>query len=162
MLVLSVGEPPQTFTWRYAEKDGKPTAPETLTPQQFYKEKIGIDLSQYVCLMNHPMHPYGKHYVFARSRNMIDGKDQHFLNVEIDEMKEFAVKSICDEPAGLVRLRRGPRPGPRHHGPRPARLPVAFRRQPHARQGRRHADARQHFEPRDGLRGRRSEGRQAA
>ncbi len=96
MLVLSVGEPPQTFTWRYAVKDGKPTAPETLTPRQFYKDKIGIDLSQYVCLMNHPLHPYQKHYVFARSRNMIDGQDQHFINVEIGDMKDLAVKSVCD------------------------------------------------------------------
>ena len=96
MLVLSVGEPPKTLR-RYAEKDGKPTAPETLTPQQFYKDKIGIDLSQYVCLMNHPLHPYQKNYVFARSRNMIDGKDQRAVNVEINELKEFAVKAICDD-----------------------------------------------------------------
>ena len=100
MLVLSVGEPPQTFVWRYAEKDDKPTAPETFTPRQFYKEKIGIDLSQYVSLMNHPMHPYGKHYVFARSRNMSDGHDQHFLNIEVAEMKELVVKSICDGQPG--------------------------------------------------------------
>jgi bleomycin hydrolase len=96
MLVLSVGEPPRQFAWRYAEKDGKPTASETLTPQQFYKEKIGIDLSQYVNLMNHPMHPTGKHYLFARSRNMSDGQDRHFINIEIGEMKELAVKSISD------------------------------------------------------------------
>ena len=37
MLVLSVGEPPRQFAWRYAGKDGKPTAAETITPQQFYK-----------------------------------------------------------------------------------------------------------------------------
>jgi bleomycin hydrolase len=97
MLVLSVGEPPKTFTWRYADKDGKPTAPETLTPQQFYKDKIGIDLSQYVCLMHHPLHPFQKHYVFARSRNMIDGKDQRAINVELGEMKEWSIKSICDD-----------------------------------------------------------------
>jgi bleomycin hydrolase len=96
MVVLSVGEPPQTFVWRYADKDGKSIATEPLTPQQFYKDKIGIDLSQYVCLMHHPMHPYQKHYVFARTRNMIDGKDQNFLNVDIGELKEFAVKAICD------------------------------------------------------------------
>jgi bleomycin hydrolase len=97
MLVISVGEPPKTFTWQYADKDGKPTAPETLTPQQFYKDKIGIDLSQYVCLMHHPLHPYQKHYAFARSRNMIDGKDQDFLNVELAEMKDWSIKSILDE-----------------------------------------------------------------
>jgi bleomycin hydrolase len=96
ILVLSVGEPPRQFAWRYAAKDGKPTAPETITPQRFYKEKIGIDLSQYVSVMNHPMHPYGKNYVFARSRNMSDGKDLHFPNVESAEMKEWAIKSICD------------------------------------------------------------------
>jgi bleomycin hydrolase len=96
MLVLSVGEPPKQFVWRYAEKDGKPTAPETLTPQQFYKDKIGIDLSQYVCLMDHPLHPYQKNYVFARSRNMIDGKDCRSINVELSEIKDVAVKSICD------------------------------------------------------------------
>jgi bleomycin hydrolase len=96
MLVLSVGEPPRQFAWRYAEKGGKPTAPETTTPQQFYKEKIGIDLSQYVSLMNHPMHPYGKNYVFARSRNMSDGKDLRFPNVETADMKQWTIKSICD------------------------------------------------------------------
>jgi bleomycin hydrolase len=96
MLVLSVGEPPRQFAWRYAEKDGKPSTPETITPQQFYKEKIGVDLSQYVSMMSHPMHPYGKNYVFARSRNMSDGKDLRFPNVEIADIKEWAVKSICD------------------------------------------------------------------
>jgi bleomycin hydrolase len=95
MLVLSVGEPPRHFAWRYAVKDGKPSAAETMTPQQFYK-KIGIDLTQYVSVMNHPMHPYGKNYVFARSRNMSDGKDLRFPNVEIAQMKEWSVKSICD------------------------------------------------------------------
>jgi bleomycin hydrolase len=95
MLVLSVGEPPRQFAWRYAVKDGKPSAAETMTPQQFY-QKLGIDLSQYVSVMNHPMHPYGKNYVFARSRNMSDGKDLRFPNVEIAQMKEWAVKSICD------------------------------------------------------------------
>jgi bleomycin hydrolase len=96
MLILSVGEPPRQFTWRYAEKEGKPSTPETITPQKFYKEKIGVDLSQYVSLMNHPMHPYGKNYAFARSRNMSDGKDLRFPNVEIAEMKEWTVKSVCD------------------------------------------------------------------
>jgi bleomycin hydrolase len=96
MCVLSVGEPPKTFTWRYTDKEGKQNVIEGLTPQQFYKDKIGIDLSQYVCLMHHPMHPCQKHYVFARSRNMIDGKDPHSLNVELGEMKEVAIKAICD------------------------------------------------------------------
>jgi bleomycin hydrolase len=95
MLVLCVGEPPREFTWRYTVKDGKPSVPQTMTPQQFYKQ-IGVDLTQYVSVMNHPMHPYGKNYVFARSRNLSDGKDLQFPNVEIGQMKEWAVKSICD------------------------------------------------------------------
>jgi bleomycin hydrolase len=96
MLVLSVGEPPKSFTWRYADKDGKPTTPETLEPRQFYKEKIGIDLSQFVNVMHHPIHPYGKQFSFARSRNIVEGKDPTFINVDVGEMKEFAVKSVCD------------------------------------------------------------------
>jgi bleomycin hydrolase len=96
MLVLSIGEPPRRFAWRYAPKDGKPGAPETLTPQEFYHKRIGVDLSQYVCLIDDPTHPYQKHYRFERSRNLIDGPDVHFVNAPIDVLKKLAVKSIAD------------------------------------------------------------------
>jgi bleomycin hydrolase len=96
MLVLSVGEPPREFTWRYARKNAKPSAPETFTPQEFYRQRIGVDLTQYVCLLNDPTQPYRKHYRFVRSRNMIDGADIHHVNVEIDVLKKLAVKSIAD------------------------------------------------------------------
>jgi len=96
MLVLSIGEPPQKFTWRYQKKKGKPSKPEILTPQQFYKKRIGIDLSQYVHLINDPTQPYQKHYRFDRSRNMIGGEDVHYINVEIDVLRDLAVKAICD------------------------------------------------------------------
>ncbi|MBN2578475.1 MAG: C1 family peptidase [Pirellulales bacterium] len=96
MLVFSVGEPPREFTWRYARKKGKPSPPETFTPQRFYREAVGVDLSQYVSLMDDPTHPYRKHYYFRRSRNMIDAADVHFVNVEVGVLKKLAVKSIVD------------------------------------------------------------------
>jgi bleomycin hydrolase len=96
MLVLSIGQPPRQFAWRYAAKDGKPGTPETLSPQEFYRKRIGVDLAQYVCLMDDPTHPYHKHYRFERSRNLIDGADVHFVNVEAGVLKNLAVKSIAD------------------------------------------------------------------
>ena len=116
-LVINLGEPPKEFEWRYkvkAEKNEKesgeqegafpPVAEEftewkTFTPQSFYREFVGLDLNDFVCLYNDPSQEIGAHFRFDRARNMAGAKDMNFANIGIEEMKSTAIKSVlANEP----------------------------------------------------------------
>ncbi len=99
MLVINLGEPPETFTWRYEDADGNISEPKTYTPQQFYKEFVGINLRDYVQLMNDPSKEYYKLYEIKYDRNMLDGANWVFINLPVDEIKKFAKKSIMNNEA---------------------------------------------------------------
>ncbi|OQX82718.1 MAG: hypothetical protein B6D63_07305, partial [Candidatus Latescibacteria bacterium 4484_7] len=93
VLALHLGVPPEQFTWRCEDKDGK-IVEGTYTPVSFYKEAVGVKLSDYLPIIDHPIHPYGKHYRIKYSRNMSDVPDIDFVNLKIDRLKEFALKSL--------------------------------------------------------------------
>jgi bleomycin hydrolase len=94
ILVISLGTPPQKFTWRYADKDGKISQAKEYTPMSFYKEIIETELKNYVMLMHDPAKEYYKIYEVEYSRNRYDGKNWKYINVPLDELKQFAKKSI--------------------------------------------------------------------
>jgi bleomycin hydrolase len=96
MLVLNYGQPPAEFTYRYVDKDKKISPAKKYTPQSFYKEFVGVDLSQYVTIGNDPTQPYEKPYRLRRVRNMIDAPDVIYVNMPIDTLKSVAAKSILD------------------------------------------------------------------
>ena len=116
-LVINLGEPPTEFEYRYKtkskddegtddQKEGalppveeKLTEWKSFTPQTFYREFVGIDLADFVCLYNDPSQEIGGHFRFNRARNIVGAKDMHFANISIDEMKKTAVKSVlANEP----------------------------------------------------------------
>lgn len=94
ILVLTLGEPPQTFDWQFKDKDGKISEPKTYTPKEFYAELIGIDLSEYVMFMNDPTREFGKLYEVEFDRSLVDGANWKFINLPAEELKEFAKASI--------------------------------------------------------------------
>lgn len=96
ILVLNYGEPPKEFVYRYADRDKKISEPKKFTPQSFYKEWVGVDLSQYVQLANDPTLAYGKLYRLQRVRNMVNGPEVSYVNVPIDVLKSVTAKSISD------------------------------------------------------------------
>jgi len=67
------------------------------TPQSFFKEVVGVDLSQYVNIFNNPTQEYNNHFLAVRTRNMYDSDDLEYVSVEIDKLKEIAVKSILND-----------------------------------------------------------------
>lgn len=106
-LAINLGEPPTEFQWRYQvkSKDGKKdetvevanknlTSAKSYTPQSFYKEFVGVDLNEFVCLYNDPSQEMNAHYRFHRARNIAGEDDMNFVNIEISQMKEIAVKSV--------------------------------------------------------------------
>ncbi|MBN1911572.1 MAG: C1 family peptidase [Pirellulales bacterium] len=97
ILVLNFGEPPTEFTYRYVDKKKKVSEPKTYTPQSFYKEWVGIDLSQYVHLCDDPTQSYGKHYKMRRIRNIVGTPEVHYVNVPVDTLRKLASKSLLDD-----------------------------------------------------------------
>jgi bleomycin hydrolase len=97
VLVINYGEPPQTFAWRVEDDSTKKVSdPVTYTPVQFYHDVVATDLSEYVSLVNYPDHPYGKNYSINLTQSMADRSDMSFINVDMKEMKECALKALLD------------------------------------------------------------------
>lgn len=94
ILIISLGTPPEKFKWRYEDKDGKVTPSKEYTPMTFYKEVIESDLKNYVMLMHDPAKEYYELYEVEYSRNRYDGSNWKYINVPLDELKQFAKKSI--------------------------------------------------------------------
>jgi bleomycin hydrolase len=116
-LVINLGEPPKEFEWRCKvkarkieegeeeEKSSWPPVAEKLTewksfsPQSFYREFVGLDLDEFVCLYNDPSQETEAHFRFHRARNIAGAKEMNFANIGIDKMKAVAIKSIlANEP----------------------------------------------------------------
>jgi len=128
ILVMNMGEPPHQFTWRYKAKedsdkkdeedeeseeekedeskkegtvDSDETQQITATPKSFFADFVGVNLNDYVNIFNDTTRDYGKHYRIRMSRNVYDGQDIHYINVEIDTLKKIAIRSIQDGAAML-------------------------------------------------------------
>jgi len=96
MLVLNFGIPPAEFQWRYENKDSVVSQARTYTPQSFFKEVVEVDLRDYVPIYNHTLHPYDKLYQMRLSRNIYDRPDNVFINLDAEQMRQFALKQLLD------------------------------------------------------------------
>ena len=98
LLVLNLGKPPVEFVWRYETTDsvGIIQKPKNYTPQSFRKEVIGDDLYDYVAMFNYAGKEYFDAYQLKQSRNIYDRPNFTILNVPIDTLKTYALKSILD------------------------------------------------------------------
>jgi bleomycin hydrolase len=99
ILALSLGQPPAEFQWRYKTADGNLSELKTYTPKSFYTEFVGVDLSEYVMFMNDPTREYYKLYEIENDRHRLDGSNWKYINLPIEEIKEFAKASIIDNQA---------------------------------------------------------------
>ena len=97
MLVLNLGEPPKEFEWRFEDSNSVVSDVNTYTPKGFFEEFVGVDMREYVDIFNDPSKEYGKHYSINLTRNIRDGEDNHFANVEIEVLKEIASKAVLDD-----------------------------------------------------------------
>ncbi len=93
ILVLSMGEPPKQFQWRYKTGDSL-TELKTYTPMSFYHDFVDVDLKGYVMLMNDPTRDYYKLYEIDYDRHILEGGNWKYVNLPADKIKPFAVKSI--------------------------------------------------------------------
>ena len=94
ILALTLGEPPQEFSWRYKDKDGKLTEKMEYTPKSFYEKWINVNLNDYVMLMNDPTRPFDKLYEIDYDRHMFEGGNWKYINLETAAIKKMALASI--------------------------------------------------------------------
>ena len=100
MLVLNLGVPPTEFTWRYKDNNGKVSAYKSYTPMSFKEEVLGdIQVSDYVMLMNDPTRPYNTHYEIANYRNVEEGVNWHYVNLDNSSIKAMAIESLKNNEA---------------------------------------------------------------
>lgn len=102
MLALTMGEPVQEFTWRYKDQEGQLSEAKTYTPKSFYEEAVGVDVEDYVMLMNDPSREYYRLYEIELDRNVMEGMNWRFINLPNDEIKNFAKESIIDNEAMYI------------------------------------------------------------
>ena len=99
MLCISLGKPPVKFTWETKDKDGKFIKVKNITPQDFYKEYVGMPLNDLVTVINAPTKdkPFYETYTVKYLGSVADGDyPVKYLNLPIDELKKIAIKELKD------------------------------------------------------------------
>lgn len=96
MLATSLGTPPTTFDFEYRDEEKAYHLAQNLTPQTFYEQFIGVDLDQYVSVINAPTKdkPYNRSYTVDMLGNVVGGKEVRYLNVEMDTFKKLAIQQL--------------------------------------------------------------------
>jgi bleomycin hydrolase len=96
MLVIHLGNPPDSFNWQVRDNKKVFQRFKNLTPLSFFKDHVGIDLNELVCLINCPMSDkeYNKVYTVEFLGNVVEGNPIRYLNVDIDVLKNATVESI--------------------------------------------------------------------
>ncbi len=98
ILCICIGEPPKTFDFEVEDKDKKFHRDINLTPQEFFRKYVGLNLSDYISLINAPTadKPYHRSYSVKFLGNVKEGRQVRYLNLEIEELKKAAIAQMKD------------------------------------------------------------------
>ena len=95
-LAINLGLPPRTIDFAYRDKDNNYHSDKNITPQEFFKKYVGLDLSEYVSVINAPTadKPYGKSYTVEMLGNVVGSRDVRYLNLDMERFKELAIAQM--------------------------------------------------------------------
>ena len=95
-LAISLGTPPETFDFEYRDEDKNYHIDRNLTPQSFYEKYVGVDLDDYVSIINAPTadKPYNQSYTVEMLGNVVGGKEVKYLNVDMPTFKKLAIAQL--------------------------------------------------------------------
>ena len=95
-LAINLGLPPRSFDFAYRDKDNNYHSDKGITPQEFFKKYVGLDLSEYVSVINAPTadKPYGKSYTVEMLGNVVGSRDVRYLNLDMSRFKELAIAQM--------------------------------------------------------------------
>lgn len=98
LLCSCFGVPPKTFTFEFRDVKKQYHAYHNVTPMQFYKQYLKVDLDEYVGIINGPTadKPFHKMYTVKYLGNAVDGNPVSFLNLPMNEFKAAVLKQMKD------------------------------------------------------------------
>ena len=98
VLCVCLGEPPATFDVRIRNEKNELVASGTYTPQDFFAEFVGMNLDDYVSVINAPTadKPYMKSYTVKFLGNVIEDGGVRHVNLPIASLKRAAVAQLKD------------------------------------------------------------------
>ncbi|HYW02019.1 MAG TPA: C1 family peptidase, partial [Candidatus Acidoferrum sp.] len=96
LLCINLGVPPETFYWEWRDKPGNFHRRGNITPVEFYDEYVGVDLDDFVSLINAPTKdkPLNKVYTVRYLGNVVGGQDTRYLNVDLNTLKKATIEMI--------------------------------------------------------------------
>ncbi|MFC6386096.1 aminopeptidase C [Sporolactobacillus kofuensis] len=99
ILAFSLGEPPKTFDFEYRDEDNGFHREIGITPQDFFKKYVGLDLNDYVAVINAPTKdkPFNKTYTVQYLGTVVGGHPIKYLNVDMETLKNLAISQIKDQ-----------------------------------------------------------------
>lgn len=97
ILVVCLGEPPARFNWQWRDDEGNFHRDGEITPHEFYERHVGVDLSEYICLVDDPRpeNPKGSMETVEHLGNVVGGRPIRYLNAPVDEIKRIAAAQIA-------------------------------------------------------------------
>ncbi|MGM0173130.1 aminopeptidase C [Enterococcus sp. DIV0800] len=96
LLAISLGTPPEVFDFEYRDEEKNYHLDQALTPQNFYEKYVGVNLEDYVSIINAPTadKPFMRSYTVDMLGNVVAGKQVKYLNLEMEDFKALAVKQL--------------------------------------------------------------------
>ena len=101
LLCMFLGNPPTKFDWSIKDKNSKFTRFNNIDPLNFYHKFTKVKLNNKVCLIHAPMSnkKMNELYTVDFLGNVVGGNIIKYANVEINELKKAAIKSIKNDEA---------------------------------------------------------------
>ena len=98
ILCIHLGNPPASFDWQWQDKDGEFRRNGQMTPLEFAEKYISTPMEEYICLVHDPRraNPPGRTYTVQYLGNVVDGARIKYLNVDIELMKDIAMRMLQD------------------------------------------------------------------
>jgi len=97
ILCIYFGEPPKSFVWQWRDKKDKfHREAKPMTPQEFYKKYVNLDLDEMVSLINCPTKDksYNKMYTVQFLGNVVGGDIVRYLNLETKILRDITAKVV--------------------------------------------------------------------
>ena len=96
MLQLTIGNPPEKFSYAFKTEKGKAGETKEYTPMTFYQEVMGGKQlnGTFIMVMNDPRREYYKTYEVELDRHTYDGHNWKYVNLPMDDIEQMAIATL--------------------------------------------------------------------
>jgi bleomycin hydrolase len=103
ILSIFLGVPPEKFDWAYRDSDKKFHREKNITPVEFAKKYLPLDIDDVYILWNCPSQktPLNKTYIIEHAAYMTGGNELKALNLPFKKLRNYAVKMLKENCASM-------------------------------------------------------------